>query len=244
MDGQRFLEARARVTNILHKREGIGTMQEKTLHAVLKYYYAPCEETHEIPIGSYIADIFDGRMITEIQTAKLFNLRAKLSSYLPSYPVTVVYPLVRTKWLGWIDTETGASSKLRKSTRQGTVYHAFAELYWIKSFLTDDNIRFSFPIVDVEEYRLLDGYSRDKKRGSHRYDRIPICLADEVHIECVEDYLQFIPYDLAEPFTVKELAKRVKINHRSAGYVLNVLCHLGTIKRVANRGKEYCYIVA
>ena len=37
-----------------------GTL-EKTVHAVLKNYYAPDEDMHEIPIENFVADIFDGR---------------------------------------------------------------------------------------------------------------------------------------------------------------------------------------
>jgi len=43
-------------------------------------------------------------------------------------------------------------------------------------FLKDPNIRFKFVLVNMEEYRLLNGWSRDKKKGSTRYDRIPTDL--------------------------------------------------------------------
>ena len=29
-------------------------------------------------------------------------------------------------------------------------------------------------LIDIEEYKLLNGWSYDKKRGSVRYDRIPV----------------------------------------------------------------------
>ena len=51
----------------------------------------------------------------------------------------------------------------------------------------------------MEEYRLLNGWSRDKKRGSSRYDRIPSRLVEEVCIDSVRDYMQFVPYELEEP---------------------------------------------
>lgn len=75
-------------------------------------------------------------------------------------------------------------------------------------FLKDPNIRFKFVLVNMEEYRLLNGWSRDKKKGSTRYDRIPTDLIEEVEIRQPEDYLQFVPYELEEPFTVRILRKQ------------------------------------
>ena len=53
----------------------------------------------------------------------------------------------------------------------------------------------------MEEYRLLNGWSNDKKKGSSRFDRIPMALVEEVEINCPGDYMQFVPYDLQEQFT-------------------------------------------
>ena len=33
---------------------GIGTLSEKTLHAVLKMYYEPDEDNHEVAIDGYL----------------------------------------------------------------------------------------------------------------------------------------------------------------------------------------------
>jgi hypothetical protein len=239
----RFNEALGKIIGVERERHGIGTQGEKTVHAVLKHYYAHDEDTHEIPIDTYIADIYTGREIIEIQTAQLIKMRGKLGCFLPQYPVTIVYPIPHKKWLSWIDKETGECSKPRQSPKVGTIYQIFRELYWIKSFLTHENIRFCFPLIDVEEYRLLDGWSRDKKRGSHRYDRIPIALFDEVCIDCREDYLQFIPYELPEPFTSAQLGKMIGLNRRDAGIALNILYEVGVVERIGKKGNAYIYIV-
>lgn len=243
MDIQDFEIAKSKVIGIERARHGIGTQSEKTVHAVLKHFYAPDEDMHEIPIDAYIADIYTGREIIEIQTTQMNRMRGKLNCFLAQYPVTIVHPIAYQKWVSWIDKDTGECSKLRKSPKTGTVYHAFGELYRIKAFLNHENIRFCFPFIDIEEYRLLDGWSHDKKRGSHRYDRIPVTLRDEVRIECKEDYLQFIPYELAEPFTSKELAKCIKVDKRSAGLILNILHHVGAVERTGKKGNAFTYNV-
>ena len=38
-------------------RQGIGTLSEKTVHAVMKNYYAPDTDMHEILIENFVADI-------------------------------------------------------------------------------------------------------------------------------------------------------------------------------------------
>ena len=88
-------------------RQGIGTLSEKTVHAVMKNYYAPDTDMHEIPIENFVADIFTGQEIIEIQTRAFNKMRRKLDAFLPLYPVTIVYPIPHIKWLSWIDEKTG-----------------------------------------------------------------------------------------------------------------------------------------
>ena len=197
----------------------------------------------EIPIEGYVADIYTGKEIIEIQTANFNKMREKLTCFLEQYPVMIVYPIPKVKWLCWIDEETGECSLPRKSPAKGTVYKAFFELYKIKSFLPNPNLKLCFPLLEIEEYRLLNGWSKDKKKGSCRYDRIPLKLVEEVRFERVEDYLQLVPYDLKEPFTVAEFAKAVKERKEVAGVVLRILNYLHVIERCENRGKAYTYRV-
>ena len=225
------------------KRSGIGTLSEKTVHAILKNYYEPDEEKQEIPIENYVADIFSDGRIMEIQTRQFNKMRNKLSAFLPLYPVTIVYPIPREKWIIWIDEESGELSRKRKSPAKGNVYLAFIELYKIKMYLKNPNLRVKLVLMDMEEYKLLNGWSRDKKRGSSRYDRIPTELVEEVDITQIEDYMQFVPYDLEEEFTSKEFAKAAHIPVKLAQTVLNILYDIGTVTRTGKKGREYLYTV-
>lgn len=243
MDAKRFEEIKNRMAGFDRERYGIGTLKEKTMHAVLKNYYAPDERMQEIPVDGYIADIYTGTEIIEIQTAHFDKMRNKLNCFLQNYSVTIVYPVPRIKYLIWIDEETGECSKPRKSTVKGSVYRAFYELYKIKPYLESPNLHLCFPFLEVEEYRLLNGWSRDKKKGSHRCDRIPSALLGEVRINQLKDYVQLIPPDLQEPFTAKELAKAVKERNETATKVLHILNYLHIVERCENRGRAYTYRV-
>ena len=243
IDNLQFERAKEHIIGKYRARQGIGTLSEKTLHAVLKYYYAPDDEMHEIPIENYVADIYTGREIIEIQTRAMERMRKKLEVFLPLYPVTIVYPIPRIKWLYWIDEETGELSQKRKSPKKGNPYQAFLELYKIRSFLANPNLKFRFLLIDMEEYRLLNGWSQDKKKGSERYDRIPMEFVEEICIECVRDYMQLIPYELPDEFTTKEFAKITKIPVRLAGVVLLIFTELELVTRVGKKRNAYIYKV-
>lgn len=244
MDPERFDEIKNRIIGSERERSGIGTLKEKTVHAVLKDYYASGREMQEISLDGYVADIYTGTEIIEIQTANFNRMRSKLDKFLPKYPVTIVYPIPKIKYLVWMDEETGECSKPRKSTVKGSVYRAFYELYKIKPYLSHKNLHLCFPLLEVEEYRLLNGWSRDKKRGSCRYDRIPSALLDEIRFDGAADYRKLIPTDLPEPFTAKELGEAVKEKKEAAGRVLHILNYLNVVERCENKGRYYSYRLA
>ena len=244
IDQQAFQNAKDKIIGIDRKRTGIGTLSEKTVHAILKNYYQPDEDHQEIPIENYIADIYDNGEIIEIQTRHFNMMRNKLNCFLKNYNVTIIYPIPREKWIIWIDEESGELSKPRKSPLKGSPYTVFPELYKIKMFLKNPNLKFKLVLMDMEEYKLLNGWSKDKKKGSSRYDRIPTHLIEEIEINRIEDYMLFVPYELEEDFTVKEFAKAAHINASLAGTVVNILYYLEIIKRTGKKGNAYLYSVS
>ena len=77
-EADRFEAAREKIIGKDRERAGIGTLSEKTVHAVLKNYYAPDERLHERAVSGCVADIFDGERIVEIQTRSFDKMRTKL----------------------------------------------------------------------------------------------------------------------------------------------------------------------
>lgn len=240
---RRFEAAREKIIGKNRDRNGIGTLSEKTVHAVLKNYYAPDEDMHEIPVENCVADIFTGVDILEIQTRSFNRMRAKLDRFLPLYPVTIIYPIPYKKKLFWIDEETGEISAGRMSPLTGSPYHAFPELYKIKMYLKDPNLRIRLALLNMEEYKLLNGWSRDKKKGSSRFDRIPVSVEREVEFTCPQDYLQLIPYELEEPFTTAAFAKAVHIRKELAQTVVHILHYLEVVEQVGKEGRSFLYRV-
>lgn len=219
----------------------IGTLKEKTLHSAVKNYIEPDVQKQEIKLGCYYVDILNDTGIVEVQTQNFNLLRKKLDAFLPEHRVTVVYPMIATKWLFWIDEETGEVSKKRKSPLKGSYYRCFYELYKIKPYLTDSNLRLRLMLIDMEEYRLLNGWSADKKKGSTRHDRVPTQIVEECIIDTKEDYQRLIPPSVGETFTAKDFAREAKISARVTQCGVNVLHYVGAIERIGKEGRCYVY---
>jgi hypothetical protein len=237
----RFEKARWQVIGNEKKRLSIGTMAEKSLHAILKYYCEPDEDQHEIPIDRFVADIYRDGQITEIQTRQFGRMREKLAIFLDQYQVTVVYPIAVKMWVSWIDDRTGEVTQRRRSPQTGNLYFIFPELYQIKQFLAHPNFRLRILQMDVDEYRILDGYGKSKKSHATKFDRIPQCLVNEILIERTEDYLQFLPFELSDIFTAKDFTKSAKIPPQLAWYTLHVLLEVGLIRCVGKKRNAFLY---
>lgn len=219
--------------------QGIGTLGEKTIHEVVKNFYCNNPVFQEIKIGRYVADIAMGNQIVEIQNGNFNKLRGKLTAFLPKYEVLVVYPIPVEKKIYWLDPENLHLSTGHKSPKKGNAYDAFLQLYRIKPFLNNPNLHFHFFLLDMDEFRMLNGWSADKKRGSSRYDRLPGQLQKIVKVERLSHYEQFFPDSLPTIFTSEHLAKTCRISKKLAQYCLLISKDL---KIVEENGKIGRYI--
>ncbi|MDD3205014.1 MAG: hypothetical protein PHS74_04660 [Lachnospiraceae bacterium] len=240
-DKQQFKQACDKIIAKERERFGIGTLSEKTVHAVLKNYLVPKAEYHEQKCEGYVADILYEGEIMEIQTAGFDKLRRKLDAFLPNYEVTIVYPIPATKWLYWIDEETGELSPKRKSNRKGSCYQVFPELYKIKMYLKNPHLHLRLLLMDMEEYRLLNGWNESKKKGASRFDRIPIALQDDILINSPAEYSLFLPEELPEEFTSADYKKVTKLTLGKAQTALNILTYLEIVERIGKSGHSILY---
>lgn len=242
IDKKRFSELLTLTPESLHIDGGVGTLSEKYLHALLKHCYEPDTDFHEVGVGSFCADIMRDGKIVEIQTRAFNRLREKLEFYLENgYDVTVVLPLPHYKYLMWIDPRNGEVSKRRRSPKVGSFYDAVPELYKIKYFLDWDNLHIDLLLIDVEDYRNLDGWGKDKKYRSTRLERVPLELIDTRHIHQAGDYRMFIPEGLSEIFTIQDFADKAKIRYEYAATTLNILCYLEIVSKCGKDGRKNLY---
>lgn len=242
MTEKEFSDARAAVLSADGlMRQGIGTLGEKTLHRILKTAVCPDPRCHEIPLSGSVADVFSSGEISEIQTRSFERLRPKLEKFLPEYPVTIYYPIAHVKYIRWIDSSTGEMSERRKSPKTGTFHDAFFELYKLRDFLSHPNLRVALLLLNVDEYRLKNGWDKTGKRGSERAERIPTLLKGSALLASAEDYKDTFLPPLSSPFTVKEYAAATRLKRRYAYCGIRILMSVGVLSCVGKRGRENLY---
>ena len=225
MDQARFLEACRWALSGEGAPQGIGTLGEKALHRAVKYYFQPDSQQREVPVPPYVADAVTPEGILEVQTRSFQRLRPKLQAFLSQGP-------------------EGEVSPAHKSPLKPTAGSVLPELYQLGELLFHPNLRLCVLLLEVEEYRLLNGWSRDKKRGSTRFDRLPVSLLGEVWVRSPQEYGKLLPPGLPVPFTSRELGKAVGLSPKKATLAAHVLRKLGAISQQGKRGNAFLYVQA
>ena len=108
--------------------------------------------------------------------------------------------------------------------------------------ITNDSLRVLLLLIDMDEYRNLNGWSTDGKKGSTRHERYPIALVDSLLLATKEDYEGLLPLDLCSPFTSKAFATAAKTRLRIAQTVLTVLSKRGAVQCIGKRGRLNLYM--
>ena len=88
-------------------RPGIGTLNEKPLHAALKRWVAEPNDRFEVPLDGYFIDVVRDDLLIEIQTGGFSSLKKKLRHLTKKHAVQLVYPIPAEKWLIQLPKENG-----------------------------------------------------------------------------------------------------------------------------------------
>ena len=220
----------------------IGTYKEKRLHNIIKHYLEPDESFHEIRIGKYTADIIREKKLTEVQTGSFYPMKEKLKYYLENtdFDISVIRPLPFIKWCIWIDKESGEIVSKRKSPKKIVPQSVMRDWLFLSDFLNNQRLEIRFLLLEAEEYRFLDGWSKDGKRGSNRYEIIPLQIIEEEIYNCPNDYRRFIPNDVSKEFSAAEYIKKARVTPLVGNATLKLLCNVGILRR-EKQGRAYIY---
>ena len=238
MDELSFAAACRAVQETGRAEQGVGTLGEKTLHAVLKRMIEPDLSRHEVKLGRYTADVFNERGVFEVQTRSLHKLKPKLLALLPYYPVTVVVPVIERKWLLTMDPETGELKDRRKSPKRGKAADLLPDLAYLKPILKDPNLTFCLVRLEGEELRKP---SHSRWRSATPLEFAPTSFLGTARLQTADDYAALLPPDLPEEFTARELAKALGLPVRQGSAAANVLAFMGAIRRTGTKGRAYLY---
>lgn len=240
IDKERFHQAIARVIGEEQGASGIGTLSERTLHRVLKYYFEEDSDNHEVAYLGAIADIKNSEGIIEIQTGSFSHLSEKLGRFLPSERVTVVYPLVVKKRIKWLDKDTGELTDSKREVRGKVLADCGRELYAIRKYIGAPGLTLKILGVCAIEYRCLDGYGKTRKNRASKLNTVPERITFELTLSEKRDYLALLPEGLGEEFTAKDFSRASGSRSRFSGCILRLLCELGVLER-QREGRAYKY---
>ena len=246
MQNNKLEESYLLATNFIKEENVIGIQKEKILHKTLKYYICSDESKHEIKInklgsGILYADVYDNEMIYEIQTRGFNKLREKLNEFLIEHKVTIVHPIAHKKNIYKV-FETGEIVGPVKSPKTGKVYEVFKELYKIKSYLNNPNLKLKIILIDMDEYRYVVEKKHARSSGYIRDKQIPKNIYHIYDFNNKSDYITLLKdLNLEENFTSLDLKKASKINKTLATVTLNILTYLEVVERIGKKGNNYLY---
>jgi len=222
---------------------GIGTKNEKSLHAALKKWYARSGDDLEVMVEGYIIDLVRGRELVEVQTRNFSAIAQKLRKLLKDHCVRVVYPVPTEKWITRI-TDDGELIRRRKSPKKGKPLHLFAELIRIPDLLKEKNLIIEVLLTKEEEIWCEDGKGSWRRKGASRWDRRLLEVVESIELKTREDLLSFLPKGLKIPFSNKELALKMGEPVRMVRKFTYCLRKCGLLREVGKNGNELLFSLA
>ncbi len=223
------------------KKRSIGTMQEKSLHAALKRWYARRGDRLEVRVDGFDIDILRGDLLIEIQTRNFSALKRKLTALTEHHPVRLVYPIAQEKWIVRIAADGRTQLSRRKSPKRGRLAHLFEELVRIPRLMMSPNFSLEVLLIQTEEIRCDDGQGSWRRQRWSIHDRTLIDVVDRTVLQSPSDFRAFLPSTLTEPFTTADLSKALSLSRRLAQKMAYCLREMGVIKIAGKRGRALLY---
>ncbi len=233
---ERFKRARAEILSESVSTEGIGGLNERSIHKILKLAIEPNTECHEVKFLGSVADVKNEEGIFEIQTKSAYIIKKKLKKFLEYSPVTLVVPIIKEKYIRYIDEETGEILPPKRSPRPESVYTALNSMFSFSDIFSHDNFKLVLVFLSADEYKY-----KVKKRGQRRLDAIPRDILEIREITSPDAFLEFFPKNLPEEFVATEFARAIKKSSRFTYYVIKFYENLGFIENVGKRGRAFLY---
>jgi hypothetical protein len=222
----------------------IGTLQEKSLHAALKAYYAQPGDQLECDLNGYVIDILrdadSSPQCLEIQTRNLAKMKPKLAALLDTYPMRVIYPIAQERHIIRIDAD-GVIISRKKSPKRGTVYHLFPELVSLPTQIHHPNFSLEVLLIRDEEIWIDDGQGSWRRKHWSIHDRRLVAVERAITLTTLDDFAALLPATLPDSFDSLELAKAIKQQRSLAQKMAYCLRAMGVIEVTAKRGKALLY---
>ena len=185
---------------------GIGELNERSLHRALKARYATPGSVTEQPVDGFVADVVVGDRLVEIHTGNFSPLKRKLPRLLDHYPVTLVYPIAKDRYIVKLPDDPAGKTSRRKSPKHGSVFQVFEPLASIPGLLAHPNFTLEVALVVEDAVRVWDAKARRRRGGWITVDRRLVDVLETITVERMADLFALLDAQLPAKFTTRDLA--------------------------------------
>jgi hypothetical protein len=222
----------------------IGTLNEKSLHAALKQWYARPDDLIEVSVDGFTVDIVRGDLLIEIQTHNVSAIKRKLTTLVEHHPIRQVHPIAQDRWIVRQSKNGRRVLGRRKSPKRGTVGLVFEELVSLPQLLAHPNFSLHVVLIQEEQVRRYDSTRNWRRKGWVTHERRLLQVVGQRLFETPQDMLALIPTTLPEPFTTTELAEATGQPPWLAQKMAYCLRAMGALTVVGKRGRGILYVRA
>ncbi|MBU3181278.1 hypothetical protein [Clostridium psychrophilum] len=226
---------------LVYEENGINVKNEKSLHSSIKQWYVTAGDRFEVKIDKYVIDLVREDSLIEIQTKNFSAIGNKLRDLVKYNKVMLVHPIAVEKYI--VTTEcTNQVISRRKSPKKGKLVDLFDELIRIPDLIVEDNFILEILMIKEEEIRCKDGKGSWRRKGISIKDRKLLEVVEKVTFKKEKDFLIFLPNELQENFTNKDLAKALKVTVFKARKITYCLKKMKIIKEVGKLKNELIFV--
>ena len=214
---------------------GIGILNESSLHKELKEWYREPGDKLETPVDGYIIDIVRKDLLIEIQTQNFAALRKKIMYLTKNHKVLLVYPIISDKWILYNKTCCSKVSK-RLSPKHCNYNNIFDELIYIPNLLSNENLSIQTILIQVEEIRQKIRNRSWTRKGWTLREKKLVKVKGWRTYHTPYDFLAQLPWDIDLPFSNYDLAKRLNQSISLTRKMTYCLRKMGILQVVGKRG--------
>ena len=219
----------------------IGTLNEGSLHAQLKEWYANDGDLLEQPVDGYVIDLVRGDLLVEIQTGGFAPLRKKLDNLLTTHQVRLVAPIAQERRIMKMSPD-GEVLSSRRSPKHGRFEDIFSRLVSIPKLIGNDNFSLDLLLTTEAEHRVHQPGKAWRRKGWVTVGRALDRVDDSMAIASAAELTAFLPDDVPAPFTTADLAASLGAPRRLAQQMVFCLRELGELHIAGKAGNAIEYV--
>ena len=222
----------------------IGLLNEKSLHASLKEWYAQPGDQFEVAVDGFVIDIVRDDLLLEIQTSNFASIKSKLKDLVGVQRIRLVYPIAQEKWIVKLAKGNSVGFTRRKSPKRGRVEDLFWEMVSFPQMLANPNFSLEVLMIREEEVRRYDGKRKWRRRGWVIEERRLVEVEDQRLFEEPADWRALVPEKLGGSFTTRELAETMGTGRQLAQKMAYCLRKVGVVGLIGRQERANLYRVA